>query len=110
MLGEERARSVELGRRLFEKQARRFGLNPKTVLDSAELIAFAADYGSSNVEELLAHIGYGKLSARTGAAEVRPCWPPEGKTARVGVSYRQSNECCDQVLVRTGSRFAGPTM
>ena len=32
--GEERARSIELGRRLFEKEARRFGLNPKTLLES----------------------------------------------------------------------------
>ena len=28
--GEERTRSIELGRRLFEKEARRFDLNPKT--------------------------------------------------------------------------------
>src|SRR6185503_6013284 len=39
--GEERVRSIELGRRLFEKEARRFGLNPKTVLESEELTRFA---------------------------------------------------------------------
>jgi GTP pyrophosphokinase len=63
--GEERARSIELGRRLFEKEARRFGLNPATVLDSPELTKFASEYGARSPEELLAHIGYGKLSART---------------------------------------------
>ena len=62
---EERERSVELGRRLFEKEARRFSLNPKTVLESAELMRFAIDYGAQKPDELLAHIGYGKLSART---------------------------------------------
>ena len=65
LLGEERVRSTELGRRLFDKEARRFGLNPGTVLESSELSKFASEYGARTVEELLAHIGYGKLSART---------------------------------------------
>src|SRR5258705_4559795 len=63
--GEERVRSIELGRRLFEKEARRFDLNPKTVLESEELAKFAAEYGAQKPDELLAHIGYGKLSPRT---------------------------------------------
>jgi guanosine-3',5'-bis(diphosphate) 3'-pyrophosphohydrolase len=63
--GEERSRSIELGRRLFEKEARRFDLNPKTVLESDELAKFATEYGAQKPDELLAHIGYGKLSPRT---------------------------------------------
>src|SRR5689334_2632255 len=63
--GEERTRSIELGRRLFDKEARRFDLNPKTVLESEEIARFATEYGAQKIEELLAHIGYGKLSART---------------------------------------------
>jgi GTP pyrophosphokinase len=35
------------------------------VLDSSELSKFASEYGARTSEELLAHIGYGKLSART---------------------------------------------
>ena len=62
---EERSRSVELGRRLFEKEARRFDLNPKTVIESADLAKFASEYGAKSADELLAHIGYGKLSARS---------------------------------------------
>jgi GTP diphosphokinase / guanosine-3',5'-bis(diphosphate) 3'-diphosphatase len=62
---EERARSIELGRRLFEKEARRFGLNANTVLASSELTKFASEYGARTSDELLAHIGYGKVSART---------------------------------------------
>ena len=63
--GEERVRSLELGRRLFEKEARRFDLNPKTLLESEELTKFAAEYGAQKPEDLLVYIGYGKLSART---------------------------------------------
>jgi GTP pyrophosphokinase len=63
--GEERQRSIELGRRLFEKEARRFDLNPKTLLESEEMAKFAVEYGAQKPDELLAHIGYGKLSPRT---------------------------------------------
>ena len=35
------------------------------MLESPELTKFAAEYGAKSADELLAHIGYGKLSART---------------------------------------------
>src|SRR5687768_10700560 len=63
--GEERARSLELGRRLFEKEARRFDQNPKTLLESDEVVKFATEYGAPKVEDLLVYVGYGKLAART---------------------------------------------
>src|SRR6186713_3045825 len=63
--GEERARSVELGKRLFEKEARRYGLNPGTLLESDEIVKFATEYGAPKVEDLLVYVGYGKLAART---------------------------------------------
>jgi GTP pyrophosphokinase len=62
---EERTRSIEFGRRLFEKEARRFDLNPKTLLESPDLAAFAAEYGAPSTEDLLAYVGYGKLAPRT---------------------------------------------
>src|SRR5438128_1299125 len=62
---EERERSIELGRRVFEKEARRFDLNPKTLLESEELAKLALEYGGQKSEELLAQIGYGKVSARS---------------------------------------------
>ena len=82
---EERARSIELGRRLFDKEARRFDLNPKTVLESEGLTKFSSDYGAKTPDELLAHIGYGKLSARTVLAEVDPSWATEGRPPESGV-------------------------
>src|SRR5215204_3626083 len=69
---EERARSIELGRRLFDKEARRFDLNPKTVLESDVLLKFASEYGAKSGDEILAHIGYGKLSPRTVLQKAAP--------------------------------------
>jgi GTP pyrophosphokinase len=63
--GEERARSLELGRRLFEKEARRFDQSPKTLLESEEMVKFASEYGAPKIEDLLVYVGYGKLAART---------------------------------------------
>src|SRR6187402_795909 len=59
LLTEERTRSIELGRRLFDKEARRFSLNSTTLLASPELTKFATEYGAKSADELLAHIGYG---------------------------------------------------
>jgi guanosine-3',5'-bis(diphosphate) 3'-pyrophosphohydrolase len=69
---EERTRSIEFGRRLFEKEARRFDLNPKTLLESAELGAFATEYGAPTTEDLLAYVGYGKLAPRTMVQKAVP--------------------------------------
>jgi GTP diphosphokinase / guanosine-3',5'-bis(diphosphate) 3'-diphosphatase len=82
---EERVRSIELGRRLFDKEARRFDLNPKTILESEELVKFAAEYGAPKPEELLAHIGYGKLSARTVLQKSVPAAQLKEKPPETGV-------------------------
>ena len=81
---EEKARSIELGRRIFEKEARRFGLNMKTLLESEAMVRVAEEYGGGRTEELLASIGYGKLAARLVLSKLVPQdqlqeRPPEGK-------------------------------
>jgi guanosine-3',5'-bis(diphosphate) 3'-pyrophosphohydrolase len=81
---EERTRSIDLGRRLFEKESRKFGLNPATVLESPELLKFASEYGAKGADELLAHIGYGKLSPRTVLQKAVPA-PLKEKGPESGV-------------------------
>jgi len=60
----QRAESVEVGRKLFEKEAARLRLKPKQVLDDPQLARFLNDNGYSKVEDMMAAIGYGKLMAR----------------------------------------------
>jgi GTP pyrophosphokinase len=69
---EEKARSIELGRKLFEKEARRFNLNPKTLVETEAFRKFADEYGGGKDDELMAAIGYGKLPPRTVLAKVVP--------------------------------------
>jgi len=103
--GEERARSIELGRRLFDKEARRFGLNPKTVLESDELAKFASEYGAQKVDDLLTHIGYGKLSARTVLQKAVPPsqlkeQPPDSAVVSVVKRVLRPGATEDRIKVR----------
>ena len=69
---EERIRSLELGRKLFEKEARRFGLSMKQLGDGDGLAKVASEYGMQKAEELFAAIGYGKLAAKSVIAKMVP--------------------------------------
>jgi GTP diphosphokinase / guanosine-3',5'-bis(diphosphate) 3'-diphosphatase len=69
---EEKERAVDLGRRLLEKELRRFDLNTKTLLSDAELQRAAVASGMQKVEELLAAIGFGKVQARQVVDKLAP--------------------------------------
>jgi guanosine-3',5'-bis(diphosphate) 3'-pyrophosphohydrolase len=69
---EEKIRSYELGRRLFDKEARRFGLNVKNLLEGDNLARVTAECGMQKAEELFAAIGYGKLAAKAVLAKLVP--------------------------------------
>jgi GTP pyrophosphokinase len=101
---EERARSIELGRRLFEKEARRFGLNGNAVLDSDELQKFASEYGARTPDELLAHIGYGKLSPRTALQKSVPAElkerPPDSAVVSVVKRVLRPGSVAEKIKVR----------
>ena len=62
---QQRAESIDLGRKLLEKEADRFRVpNKKLVNNEAELRKIANDYGLSRADDLLASIGYGKTLPR----------------------------------------------
>ncbi|MDX6693554.1 MAG: diphosphokinase / guanosine-3',5'-bis(diphosphate) 3'-diphosphatase [Blastocatellia bacterium] len=63
---QQRAESMELGRKLFEKEAARFVPSVKKLLNDADgsLKRVAAEYGYGRIDDLLAAIGYGKLAPR----------------------------------------------
>jgi GTP diphosphokinase / guanosine-3',5'-bis(diphosphate) 3'-diphosphatase len=69
---EERARSIELGRELFEREARKYHLNPTPLLGGDELKKVAADFGFPGSDDLLAAIGYGKSSVHQVLNKLAP--------------------------------------
>ncbi|PYR04775.1 MAG: GTP pyrophosphokinase [Acidobacteria bacterium] len=83
---EEKARAIELGRRLFEKEARRYDVNPKTIADGDGWAKALADNGAQKPDDLFALIGYGKLAAKQLLGKLVPAdklreKPPEGPVA-----------------------------
>jgi GTP diphosphokinase / guanosine-3',5'-bis(diphosphate) 3'-diphosphatase len=67
---QQRAESIEIGRKLLEKEAEKFRLSPKKVLnDDGEMKRIANEYGLGRSEDLLASIGYGKTLPRNVLAK-----------------------------------------
>ncbi len=66
----QREEALELGRKLLEKQARKFKLSLKRYEDRLEEVL--PDFSFSKVEDLLAAVGYGKLSARAVLRKLEP--------------------------------------
>src|SRR5437867_5544321 len=69
---QERARSIELGRELFEREAKKYRLNPATLLGGEEFKRLASDLGLPGVEDVLASIGYGKASPQQILGKLSP--------------------------------------
>ena len=61
---EEKLRAVELGRKLIEKEVRRFALKAKAVLDAKAVETVCGDFNASKPDDLYAAVGYGKVAAR----------------------------------------------
>ena len=60
----EKVRAVELGRKLLDKEARRFDVKAKALVDAEALPRVASELGLPRADDLCASIGYGKISAR----------------------------------------------
>jgi len=80
---EEKARATELGRKLFEKEARRYDVNPKTVIEGDGFAALLTEFGLTKADDLFSEIGYGKVQPKQVLIKVVPAEklrekPPEG--------------------------------
>jgi GTP diphosphokinase / guanosine-3',5'-bis(diphosphate) 3'-diphosphatase len=69
---EEKERSLELGRKLFDKEARRYGLNLKQLTEPETMSRVLTEYGMGKPDELYVALGYGKLSPKTVLAKFVP--------------------------------------
>jgi GTP diphosphokinase / guanosine-3',5'-bis(diphosphate) 3'-diphosphatase len=69
---EERKRSIVLGRELCEKEFRKYSLNLQKLIKGGELRKIANEYGFNTEDDLLAAMGYGKISAGQVVAKLIP--------------------------------------
>jgi GTP diphosphokinase / guanosine-3',5'-bis(diphosphate) 3'-diphosphatase len=107
---EERARSLELGRGLFDREAKKYRLVPATLLASEEMKKLLAEMGYATADDLLASMGYGKASVHQVLGKLAPAvvrdheQAPESKPQKAA---RKSEGAVrvrgvDDVLVRFG--------
>jgi len=80
----QRERAIEIGRKLIEKEARKYRISLKDIKDN-ELQKVAAEYGLGKVDDLMASLGYGKYSAKTVLGKVVPAGTPEGGEEKPGM-------------------------
>src|SRR5215472_14776975 len=85
---EERVRAIDLGRKVLEKEARRYDLNIKTLLDDPASTKAFVEFGASKTDEIYALVGYGKLAPKQLLAKLVPAErlqekAPEGPVASV---------------------------
>ena len=69
---EERARSLELGRELFERETKKYRLTSATLLAGDDIRKVGVELGFPTVDDLLASIGYGKTSVQQVLGRVAP--------------------------------------
>jgi guanosine-3',5'-bis(diphosphate) 3'-pyrophosphohydrolase len=63
---QQRAESIDIGRKLLEKEADKFRVSPKKLINNdEEMKRIANEYGLGRPEDLLASIGYGKTLPRS---------------------------------------------
>jgi guanosine-3',5'-bis(diphosphate) 3'-pyrophosphohydrolase len=67
----QRERAIEIGRKLIEKEARKYRIALKE-LKEEELQRIASDYGLGRPDDLMAGIGFGKFSARQVLGKLAP--------------------------------------
>jgi GTP diphosphokinase / guanosine-3',5'-bis(diphosphate) 3'-diphosphatase len=85
---EEKARAIELGRKLFDKEARRFDLNPKSIVEGDSFAQALSDLALARADDLFAAIGYGKIQPKSVFVKLVPAdklheRPPDGAVASV---------------------------
>jgi len=107
---EERARSLELGRELFDRDARKYRLVPATLLASEEMKKLLAEMGYATADDLLAAMGYGKASVHQVLGKLAPAVVREQEQAPESKPQKAARKAegavrvrgVDDVLVRFG--------
>ena len=69
---EERARAVDLGRKVLEKEARRYDVSLRGLQESEPFARVLTDVGAKTPDDLFAQIGYGTLAAKQVLGKLVP--------------------------------------
>ena len=99
---QERKKSVELGRKLLEKEARKYKVSIKELAENDRLLKMAPEYGCSKLDDLLSGIGYGKISVRGVLEKVEPglLKPPAAQESKISSVVKRVLGLGDNVKIQ----------
>lgn len=69
---QERERSFEVGRKILEKEFRKYGLRLRKLLSDGTLAGVGSQFGMPSGEDLVIAIGFGRIDARTIVGRLLP--------------------------------------
>jgi guanosine-3',5'-bis(diphosphate) 3'-pyrophosphohydrolase len=61
---QQKQRAMEVGRRMVEKELRKYAIPSKKLLDSPQLATYLQEEGIARLDDLYSRIGFGKVEAR----------------------------------------------
>ncbi len=111
---QERAESIKLGQDLLQSEIQSRRLNPKALIKSEQIEKVVQELNLTNVEDLMAHIGYGKISAQhvtnllapetmekeeqKAPEKTRKAIPSSGvKVGGIGQPFVRFAKCCNPI-------------
>jgi guanosine-3',5'-bis(diphosphate) 3'-pyrophosphohydrolase len=103
----EREDAAELGKKLLEKEARKFRTSWKRVLARPEIAALAAANGAPKIDDLYPAIGFGKIAPRQILSSLFPDMapppePPDPKRSGTGSVVRKVLGSSDSTITIKG--------
>jgi GTP pyrophosphokinase len=69
---EEREKSITLGKEILEKELRKYDLQQAKLIKSGELAKVASEFSFQGVDDLIAAVGYGKVTANQIIGKILP--------------------------------------
>jgi len=69
---EEREKSITLGKEILEKELRKYDLQQAKLIKSGELAKVASEFSFQGVDDLVAAVGYGKITANQIIGKILP--------------------------------------
>ena len=69
---EEREKSITLGKEILDKELRKYNLQQAKLMKSGELAKVASDFSYQGVDDLIAAVGYGKVTANQIIGKILP--------------------------------------
>lgn len=99
---EEREKSIVLGKEILEKELRKYDLQQAKLIKSGELAKVASEFSFREVDDLIAAVGYGKVTANQIIGKILP---PERMEQKEGEQEGRLKRLIQKVT-RSGPRDA----